>query len=66
MLNVVNKGALCVVGECLSIKVIIYTIRVLVVIGIIGMSLCVCMCHLINSLSIANGGNSMTCLHGLY
>lgn len=42
-------------------KVIIYTVCVLVVIGIIGMSFCVCEYHLINSLSIANGGNSMTC-----
>lgn len=38
MINVANKGALCVVGECLLIKVIIYTVCVLVVIGIIGMS----------------------------
>lgn len=45
-----------VVGECLLIKFIIYTVRVLVVIGIIGMSFCTCVCHLINSLSIANGG----------
>ena len=48
MINVANnKGALCVVGECLLIKVIIYTVRVLVVIGIIGMSLCVYVTSLI-------------------